>query len=62
MTLLIRKCPKCGDYTMKQICDHCYEKTYIAHPPKYSPDDKWRFFKARKMKSEAYGLLKELKP
>ncbi len=39
MKAKIRRCIKCGRYTMKEICLNCGEKTKIAHPAKFSPDD-----------------------
>ncbi|MGB8132890.1 MAG: RNA-protein complex protein Nop10, partial [Nitrososphaeraceae archaeon] len=41
MKHLIRKCPKCGAYTLKQNCNSCNVSTIDPHPPKYSPDDKY---------------------
>jgi H/ACA ribonucleoprotein complex subunit 3 len=35
----IRKCEVCGSYTMKET--HCGKTTLTAHPPKYSPEDKY---------------------
>jgi H/ACA ribonucleoprotein complex subunit 3 len=35
----IRKCEVCAAYTMKGV--HCGEATRTAHPPKYSPEDKY---------------------
>ncbi|ENN96652.1 RNA-binding protein Nop10p [Methanocaldococcus villosus KIN24-T80] len=37
----IRKCPKCGKYTLKDICIYCGEKTFVPKPPKFSLEDKW---------------------
>lgn len=33
------KCVACGEYTLKNV--HCEKQTASAHPPKYSPIDKW---------------------
>lgn len=35
----IRKCVSCGEYTMKET--HHNKKTVGAHPPKFSPEDKY---------------------
>ena len=48
----IRKCPKCGFYTLKMKCPKCNEKTVSAHPPPYSPEDKYGKYR-RKLK---YGI------
>lgn len=41
MKHLIRKCPACGAYTLKNSCPKCGSNTADPHPPKYSPDDKY---------------------
>tara|TARA_Y100000815_G_C12966029_1_gene358518 strand:+ start:186 stop:353 length:168 start_codon:yes stop_codon:yes gene_type:complete len=38
---LLRKCPKCQEYSLKEKCLECDEKTITPHPPKFSPDDKY---------------------
>ncbi|EHP89692.1 RNA-protein complex protein Nop10 [Methanotorris formicicus] len=43
----IRKCLKCGRYTLKEFCPNCGEKTIIPKPPKFSPED--RYGKYRRM-------------
>jgi len=53
MHTLIRKCPKCGAYTLKLVCPNCGEKTLEALPPRFSPED--RYGKYRRM------LKKEVK-
>jgi H/ACA ribonucleoprotein complex subunit 3 len=39
MTLL--KCPKCGSYTMGNVCGKCGVDTVSPHPARYSPLDKY---------------------
>jgi len=41
MRFLIRKCTKCGTYTLKPSCPKCGVETKVAHPPKFSPEDKY---------------------
>lgn len=42
MVWLLRKCEKCGKYTLKQgTCPYCGGKVRVPHPPKFSPDDKY---------------------
>jgi H/ACA ribonucleoprotein complex subunit 3 len=42
MVWLMRKCAKCGNYTLKKDrCPYCAEEVAIPHPPKFSPDDKY---------------------
>jgi len=44
---VIRKCPKCGTYTLEDHCPKCGESTRTPHPPKFSPED--RYGKYRRM-------------
>ncbi|MCS7107843.1 MAG: RNA-protein complex protein Nop10 [Sulfolobales archaeon] len=37
----MRKCVKCGVYTLNEACPKCSLKTTVAHPPKFSPNDKY---------------------
>lgn len=41
----LRKCASCGAYTLKNV--HCEKPTSTAHPPKYSPLDKWAEWRRR---------------
>jgi len=42
MVWLLRKCVKCGKYTLnKVLCPYCGGKVRVPHPPKFSPDDKY---------------------
>lgn len=42
MAWLLRKCKECGKYTLnKSKCPYCGGQVQIAHPPKFSPDDKY---------------------
>ncbi|MGA8855913.1 MAG: RNA-protein complex protein Nop10 [Candidatus Bathyarchaeia archaeon] len=41
MKWLLRKCPNCKTYTLKQNCPKCGEPTVTPHPPKFSPHDKY---------------------
>ena len=38
---LMRRCEKCGSYTFKAACPKCGGRTILAHPPKFSPQDKY---------------------
>ena len=54
----ILKCANCNKYTMKETCD-CGNKTLIAKPLKYSPNDRFSAYR-RKAKINEYaerGLL-----
>ncbi len=41
MKFLIRKCPKCSRYTLKENCPVCGTQTVSPHPPRFSPSDKY---------------------
>jgi H/ACA ribonucleoprotein complex subunit 3 len=39
---LLRKCERCGSYTLKtDVCPRCGGKVHITHPAKFSPEDKY---------------------
>jgi len=37
----LKKCRKCGTYTMKDVCPKCGSAAASPQPPKYSPEDKY---------------------
>ena len=42
MVWLLRKCVKCGKYTLrKDTCPYCGGSIRIPHPAKFSPTDKY---------------------
>ncbi len=41
MRFLLRKCPKCHRYTLKDKCPVCGTPTVVAHPARFSPLDKY---------------------
>ena len=55
--ILLRKCKKCGEYTLNPFtCPKCGGEVYIPIPPKFSPDDKYAKYR-RLMKEEARKRL-----
>ncbi|MEM2341501.1 MAG: RNA-protein complex protein Nop10 [Candidatus Bathyarchaeia archaeon] len=47
MVWLLRKCVKCGEYTLKKTsCPYCNGEVRIPHPAKFSPDDKYAIYKS----------------
>jgi len=54
----ILKCEKCGKYTLKEKCE-CGGKSFIARPPKYSPEDKYGKYRrqVKKPELEKKGLI-----
>jgi len=55
MKVRMRKCPKCGTYTLKDICPKCGNKTYMPIPPKFSPEDPYG--KYRRMLRKEVGFF-----
>lgn len=51
MKTLLRKCPKCREYSLEEICPRCGVKNEIPIPPRYSPDDRYGEYR-RKLKME----------
>ena len=37
--MLLKRCPKCGKYTLKDTCPDCNRRTEDAHPARFSPQD-----------------------
>ena len=50
----IRKCGKCGAFTLSMKCRKCGGGTRTTNPPKYSPEDKWADYR-RKFKLMSAG-------
>jgi len=51
MGWLLRKCTKCGKYTLsKERCPYCGGNVKIPHPAKFSPDDKYIKYKRMLMR------------
>jgi len=58
MGWLLRKCIKCGRYTLKKDkCPYCGGNVKIPHPAKFSPDDKYA--KYRRMLKEEMKVEKD---
>jgi len=39
-------CKKCSQYTLSnEKCPHCGAEVKIAHPPKFSPEDKYQKYR-----------------
>ncbi len=50
----IRKCVKCGRYTLQVACPACSSGTVCTIPMKYSPDDRYGEYRRRAILQE-YG-------
>jgi len=46
--MLLKKCPKCKNYTLKELCPKCKEKTVSAHPLRFSLEKEKKYSKYRK--------------
>jgi len=52
---LLRKCEKCGTYTLKKDkCPKCGGDVRVPHPPKFSPEDKYLKYRMA-LKKEVSG-------
>ena len=51
---LMRYCPRCEIYTLEEVCPKCGQATVSAHPPKFSPEDKYGEYR-RKAKLRVDG-------
>ncbi|WP_174449167.1 RNA-protein complex protein Nop10 [Conexivisphaera calida] len=49
---LLRVCRKCNRYTFEQTCPICGGPTEIAHPPPFSPDDKYLELRMKALRRE----------
>jgi H/ACA ribonucleoprotein complex subunit 3 len=62
MNWLMRKCTKCGRYTLsKDKCPFCGGDLVVPHPPRFSPEDKYGMYRL-KMKLEKGEINLESKP
>lgn len=43
----IRKCRKCKNYTLKNICPKCGEETTVSIPARFSPEDHYGEYRRR---------------
>jgi len=48
----IKKCPKCGIYTLKEICPNCKIPTISPKPPKYSPFSRLAQYRREALREE----------
>jgi H/ACA ribonucleoprotein complex subunit 3 len=53
MKTLMKKCPACGAYSLKDVC-RCGSATVTPLPAKYSPDDRYGEYR-RKAIMQEYG-------
>ncbi|RUM33124.1 MAG: RNA-protein complex protein Nop10 [Archaeoglobus sp.] len=47
MKVRIKKCKKCGRYTLRDVCPECGEKTIMPIPPKFSLEDPYGKYRRR---------------
>lgn len=45
MRFQLRRCIECCMYTIKRSCRSCGGDAPLAHPAKFSPDDKYRRYR-----------------
>ncbi|MCI5866782.1 MAG: RNA-protein complex protein Nop10 [Methanosphaera sp.] len=51
MKFQMRRCKVCNEYTLKDVCPRCDEKTGVIFPARYSPQDKYGKYR-RMMKKQ----------
>ncbi len=51
MKVIMRKCGKCGRYTLKGVCPVCGSKTFMPIPPRFSIEDPYGKYR-RKLRKE----------
>ncbi|MCL5788618.1 MAG: RNA-protein complex protein Nop10 [Candidatus Marsarchaeota archaeon] len=56
---LMRKCARCGVYTMKDRCPVCRRPVVNAHPPKFSPDDRYIEYRRPEAYQPMRGAVQE---
>jgi H/ACA ribonucleoprotein complex subunit 3 len=44
---ILKKCPECKKYTMREKCPSCGMQTQNPHPAKFNPKDKWGEYRRR---------------
>ncbi|MEM2942947.1 MAG: RNA-protein complex protein Nop10 [Candidatus Bathyarchaeia archaeon] len=44
----IRRCPRCRNYTLKDICPNCDVETETPIPAKFSPQDKYARYRVQR--------------
>jgi len=48
----MRRCPRCGRYSLDMSCPACGEKTCCPFPPRYSPEDRYGKYRRITMRDE----------
>jgi len=60
---LMRKCIKCGRYTLRRDkCPYCGGELVVPHPPRFSPVDKYVAYRLREKLSSKLLRLDEKPP
>ncbi|MXY37429.1 MAG: RNA-protein complex protein Nop10 [Cenarchaeum sp. SB0665_bin_23] len=47
MRFQLRRCNACYIYTIRERCRDCGTTALLAHPAKFSPDDKYRRYRLK---------------
>ncbi|MGC8953513.1 MAG: RNA-protein complex protein Nop10 [Desulfurococcus sp.] len=63
MNWLLRKCSKCGRYTLsRDRCPYCGGELIVPHPPRFSPIDKYVEYRLKEKLSKGIIKLDEKPP
>jgi len=49
---IIRKCTRCGRYTLNERCPICGSETIDPHPPRFSPEDRYVSYRVKAVYKE----------
>ncbi len=56
MVWLLRRCEKCGRYTLRtDLCPYCGGPVLVPHPPKFSPADKYLKYRMALKRSNSHN-------
>ncbi|MGI6008515.1 MAG: RNA-protein complex protein Nop10 [Methanomethylophilus sp.] len=52
MASRLRRCPKCGRYTLSGTCPACGAASVCAVPPRFSPEDRYGKYRREGLREE----------
>jgi H/ACA ribonucleoprotein complex subunit 3 len=56
MKTLMKKCAKCGNYTLKEKCSKCGGETRMPIPPRFSSEDPYGKYRRMLRKEKGFFL------
>jgi H/ACA ribonucleoprotein complex subunit 3 len=55
MSQMLRKCTRCGKYSLHTVCPFCGSETKSAHPMKFSITDRFGKYRRKLKRVNVYG-------